>query len=133
MTDQELITAAQQAREQAYVPYSHFAVGAALLTKSGEVFTGCNVENAAYGLTTCAERTAISKAVSEGHRAYTTIAIVCGSGEYCSPCGSCRQIIAEFGADIRVLMANNRGEYSEKSINDLLPGHFTLEPPTQTV
>ncbi|WP_366924137.1 cytidine deaminase [Metallumcola ferriviriculae] len=126
MTDQQLITAALLAQKNAYVPYSKFPVGAAVLTKSGKVFTGCNVENASYGSTTCAERTAIAKAVSEGEREFSAIAIVCGSGEYCSPCGSCRQIITEFGEDIRVLMANKDGEYREKLSAELLPGFFKL-------
>ena len=126
MTDSELVQLAIAAQKNAYAPYSKFPVGAALLTQSGKVFTGCNVENASYGLTTCAERTAISKAVSEGEQEISAIAVVCNSEEYCSPCGSCRQIIAEFGADIRVIMANKGGGYQVNTIGELLPGHFVL-------
>ncbi len=126
MTDRELVQVALEAQKNAYVPYSNFPVGAALLTTSGKVYAGCNVENASYGLTTCAERTAVSKAVSEGEREFAAIAIVCNTEEYCSPCGSCRQIIAEFGEGIRVIMANKQGVYQVKPISELLPGYFKL-------
>ena len=123
MTDQELILRAAQAREEAYAPYSHYAVGAALLTPSGHVYTGCNVENAVYSLTVCAERTAIVKAVSEGEREFDAIAVVTSNGGM--PCGACRQVLAEFGLDIRVLTATPERLHSETNVSELLPGAFT--------
>lgn len=111
MTDLELMRLAVEAREMAYAPYSHFRVGAALLGKSGKVYKGCNVENAAYSPTNCAERTAVFKAVSEGERAFTAIAIVGGMdeviAEFCAPCGVCRQVLAEFcDKDFRLVLGN---------------------------
>lgn len=111
MTDQELMALAVEARKQSYSPYSNFRVGAALLAKSGKVYLGCNVENAAYTPTNCAERTALFKAVSEGEREFTAIAIVGGRGEtiadFCAPCGVCRQVLAEFcDADFRLVLGN---------------------------
>lgn len=123
----ELIENAKKAMTKAYVPYSGFRVGAALLAVDGQIFIGCNVENASYGLTNCAERTAIFKAISEGVQDFTAIAIVSDTEDYCRPCGACRQVIAEFGSDIKVIQANNRGEYIINPINDLLPGSFTAE------
>lgn len=109
MTDKELLECAVKAREMAYAPYSGFRVGAALFGKSGKIYTGCNVENAAYTPTNCAERTAVFKAVSEGEREFTAIAIVGGKGEtlapLCAPCGVCRQVLAEFcDGDFRVVL-----------------------------
>ena len=104
MTDKELVALAKEAMEHAYVPYSHFKVGAALLTKDGRVFKGCNIENASYGATNCAERTAIFKAVSEGYREFDAIAIVASSGDYASPCGICRQVLFEFLPDGKVIL-----------------------------
>ncbi len=111
MTDLELMQCAVEARKMSYAPYSGFRVGAALLGKSGKVYTGCNVENAAYSPTNCAERTAVFKAVSEGEREFTAIAIVGGKGEelaeLCAPCGICRQVLAEFcPADFRIVLGN---------------------------
>ncbi len=130
MTDKELIRAAFKARENAYAPYSHFLVGAALLTKDGQVFTGCNIENAAYSVTCCAERTALFKAVSEGVREFEAIAIV-GSmqgevnKEVTAPCGPCRQALYEFGGpELRVLMAKSEEDYIEMSLGQLLPLGF---------
>jgi cytidine deaminase len=126
MTDAELIALAQQARERAYAPYSGFPVGAALLGRSGKVFTGCNVENAAYPLTTCAERTAVVKAVSEGERAFEAIAVVTATGA--TPCGACRQILREFGGptgDLRVIVADLEGHVRTFTIAELLPHGFT--------
>jgi cytidine deaminase len=126
MTDQELIALARKARTQAYAPYSNFAVGAALLSRSGRVFTGCNVENAAYPLTTCAERTAMTKAISEGERAFDAIAVVTTTGG--SPCGACRQILREFGGpdgDLRVIIADLDGNSETLTIAELLPLGFT--------
>ena len=111
MSDLELMKLAVEAREMAYAPYSHFRVGAALLGKSGKVYKGCNVENAAYSPTNCAERTALFKAVSEGEREFLAIAIVGGMDEtiadFCAPCGVCRQVLAEFcDKDFRVILGN---------------------------
>lgn len=122
MTDIELIHLAAQARERAYAPYSGYRVGAALLGKSGRVYTGCNVENAVYPLTLCAERTAVFKAISEGEREFTTIAVVTANGG--SPCGSCRQVLAEFGGHIRVLVATPDSLTLETTVADLLPRAF---------
>lgn len=124
MTDQELLDLAAAARAQAYVPYSRFPVGAALVAADGRVFTGCNVENASYGLTCCAERTAVFKAVSEGVRAFTAIAVVADTPGPASPCGACRQVLVEFGPDARVLLANLRGEVQSTTPRELLPGFF---------
>jgi len=119
-----LIDLAIEARRRAYAPYSRYPVGAALRTKSGKMFTGVNVENAAYPTTMCAERTAVFKAVSEGEREFDVIAVVTSNGG--SPCGSCRQVLAEFGLDTIVLIANTEGELLEETtVYDLLPGAFT--------
>jgi cytidine deaminase len=118
----ELVTQAMQAREQAYAPYSNYKVGAALLGKSGTVYTGCNVENAVYPLGICAERTAVVKAVSEGEREFAVIAVATGNGG--SPCGSCRQTLREFGADILVLIADVTGAWRETTVGELLPDSF---------
>jgi cytidine deaminase len=124
--DKNLIEIARQARERAYAPYSNFAVGAALLGRSGQVYTGCNVENASYPLTSCAEHTAVVKAVSEGEREFEAIAVVTGSGAM--PCGACRQILREFGGmdgDLRVIVADTEGSARIFSIAELLPEGFT--------
>jgi cytidine deaminase len=123
---QELIKAAMAAREKAYAPYSRFRVGAALLTGRGEIYPGCNVENASYGLTCCAERVAVFNALCSGEKIFKAIAVVSDSADFCTPCGACRQVLAEFGGDINVIMCNNRGEYTERVITELLPGFFTL-------
>ena len=120
--DKELIALATQARKQAYAPYSHYKVGAALWTASGQVYTGCNVENASYGLTICAERTAAVKAVSSGERDFVAIAVVTADGG--TPCGACRQVLAEFAEGLPVLLAN-RKERSLHDLRDLLPHSFT--------
>ena len=125
MNAKELVAVARLAAENAYVPYSAFPVGAALECPDGQVFTGCNVENAAYGSTICAERTAVCKAVSEGYRKFTRIAIWGKSDEYCAPCGACRQFLAEFGLDIEVISANGKGEFFTASVGELLPHAFT--------
>jgi cytidine deaminase len=122
MTDLELIVRAARARRQAYTPYSHYAVGAALLGKSGTVYTGCNIENAVYGLTICAERVALFKAVSECEREFEAIAVVTSNGG--PPCGPCRQVLAEFGAQMRVLIATPDQLISETRVADLLPHAF---------
>ena len=127
MTDAELIAHAQKARERAYAPYSGFSVGAAALAADGRVFSGCNIENASYGLTNCAERTAIFKAVSEGAREITALAVVADGAAPCSPCGACRQVIAEFGIR-RILLANLRGAKKIVTAEELLPFVFSLNP-----
>ena len=129
LTDEErraLIDLAIEARRRAYAPYSNYPVGAALRTKSGRLFTGCNVENAAYPTTMCAERVALFKAVSEGEREFEALAVVTSNGG--SPCGGCRQVLAEFGLDIAVLIADDEGRLvQETTVAGLLPGAFTPE------
>ena len=124
MTDRELMSKAKQASMNAYVPYSRFAVGAALECEDGTVYTGCNVENAAYGDTICAERTAVVKAVSEGQRSFTRIAIYGEGKGYCMPCGSCRQVLAEFSPDMEVLCAKAGDRYVSYKLSELLPHNF---------
>jgi len=123
---QSLINLANEARQRAYVPYSNYPVGVALRTKSGRVFTGVNVENAAYPTTMCAERTAVFSAVTAGEREFEVIAVVTDNGG--SPCGSCRQVLAEFGLDTIVLIADGKGNLvQETTVKELLPGAFTPE------
>ncbi len=128
MTDRELLLLAVEARKKSYSPYSGFKVGAALLCKSGKVYTGCNIENAAYTPTNCAERTAIFKAVSEGEREFLSIAIVGGNGEepadFCAPCGVCRQVLAEFcDGDFRILLGTP-DHVQVYTLDELLPRSF---------
>lgn len=124
-TQAELIEAAIEARERAYAPYSNFRVGAAVRTKSGKIFTGCNVESASYGLTVCAERVAVWKAVSEGEKEFAEIAVVAGTEELTTPCGVCRQIIWEFcGGDVSVTFANLKGAVETMQMKELLPRAF---------
>ncbi len=123
---QSLIDLANEARRRAYVPYSNYAVGAALRTKTGRLFIGVNVENAAYPTTICAERVAVFKAVSEGEREFEVIAVVTDNGG--SPCGSCRQVLAEFGLDTIVLIADGQGRLIKQiTVKELLPEAFTPE------
>jgi cytidine deaminase len=120
---QKLIQAAQEARQWAYAPYSNYPVGAALLTASGKIYDGVNVENAAYPTGMCAERVAVFKAISEGERQFAALAVVTANGG--TPCGSCRQVLSEFGSDILVLIANDQGELLvETSLEKLLPSAF---------
>lgn len=121
--DDQLIQAAIQARAEAYAPYSRFPVGAAVLTTDGQIFSGCNVENGSYGLTICAERVAIFKAVSAGHRSFSKLCIVADS-DAASPCGACRQVIWEFGPDAEIVVANLKGEQRRFSCKELLPHPF---------
>lgn len=121
MEDGELIERARAARENAYAPYSNFAVGAALLCEDGEVFAGCNVENLSFGLTCCAERVALGAAVAAGQRAFRCIAVVADTDEAISPCGACRQVMAEFNPSLRILLATIRGGFVEYSLSELLP------------
>jgi len=120
--DRELVTAARRARDAAYAPYSKFRVGAAVRTRHGAVYTGANVENASYGLSLCAERVAIHKAVSEGHRDLDTVAVYADGGA--PPCGACRQVMAEFGVR-RVLIGSSRSRPTVRTLKQLLPDAFT--------
>ena len=122
-TKADLVSRAMRARERAYAPYSAYTVGAALLGKSGRVYSGSNVENALYALTTCAERTAVVKAVSEGERDFIALAVATDNGG--SPCGSCRQTLREFGEQIVVLIADATGRYRETTLAELLPDSFS--------
>ena len=121
-----LISKAIEAREKAYAPYSDFKVGAALLTRRGKIFTGCNVENASYGLTICAERTAVVKAISAGEDDFIAIAIVADKERPCNPCGACRQVLAEFAPDMEVILANLKGDRVIINLSELLPEAFTF-------
>lgn len=120
----ELVAQARAAREQAYAPYSRFAVGAALLAEGGQVILGANVENASYGLTICAERAAIAAAVTAGERCFRAIAVVADTPEPVSPCGACRQVLLEFGAELLVIQANLAGATRSSPAAELLPGGF---------
>ncbi|MBX3056480.1 MAG: cytidine deaminase [Anaerolineae bacterium] len=122
---ERLIQAAVAVREQAYAPYSKYPVGAALLTPDGRIFTGVNVENASYGLTICAERTAVFKAVSEGCREFVAVAVATENAG--SPCGACRQVLAEFAGDVPVWLVNDKGHGRETTLFTLLPDHFGPE------
>lgn len=131
MTDQELIRRALLARERAYTPYSHFQVGAALLTRTGTVYPGCNIENAAYTPTNCAERTAFFSAVFAGEREFEAIAIVGGpegtdDHRFCPPCGICRQVMREFcDLDFKIYLENGEGRFFEASLEEMLPFSFS--------
>lgn len=123
---EDLIVAAKEAMDYAYVPYSKYPVGASLLTTDDEIITGCNIENASYGLTNCAERTALFKSVSQGKKDFKAIAVICKGEILASPCGACRQVIAEFlEQQAPVILANESGEYQLTSVKELLPGAFT--------
>ena len=125
MTDRELVEKAVEMQKFSYCPYSNFPVGAAILCADGTVFTGCNVESAAYGSTICAERTALLKAVSEGHRDDWVAIAVAGRGEeFCWPCGSCRQMLYEFAPELRVLAVRGDGSFEEAKLSELLPRGF---------
>lgn len=121
MTEPQLFLAAQTVRHQAYAPYSHFAVGAALLASDGRIFTGCNVENISFGLTLCAERSALVAAVAAGCRDFEAIAIVADTNVPISPCGACRQVLAEFNPNLRILTGNLSGSFETLHLQDLLP------------
>ena len=127
MTREELKAAAVAMLDRAYCPYSHFAVGAALECADGTVFTGCNIENAAYSPGICAERTAVAKAVSEGHTDFVRIAIAGRSADFCVPCGVCRQVLREFAPDIEVICLNGEGEEKVFTLPELLPHSFGPE------
>ncbi|WP_078552783.1 cytidine deaminase [Bacillus alkalicellulosilyticus] len=128
MKEDILLEEAKKARKRAYVPYSKFKVGAALLTKDGDVFHGCNIENASYGLTNCAERTAIFKAISEGENEFQAIAVIADSPRPVPPCGACRQVLVEFcPPTMKVILSNLEGIRKEITVSELLPGAFTSE------
>ena len=127
MTREELKAAAVAMLDRAYCPYSHFAVGAALECADGTVFTGCNIENAAYSPGICAERTAVAKAVSEGHTDFIRIVIAGRSADFCVPCGVCRQVLREFAPDIEIICLNGKGEEQVFTLPDLLPHSFGPE------
>ena len=125
MMKQELLNAALSARERAYAPYSKFLVGAAVLAKSGKIYTGCNIENASYGLTVCAERNALFSAVGAGEREFTALCVVGDTEEPISPCGACRQVMVEFKVP-RIILANLKGDIKEYTLEELLPYGFSL-------
>ncbi|MBU3572408.1 cytidine deaminase [Priestia aryabhattai] len=123
-----LIDEAKKAREMAYVPYSKFKVGAALLTKDGKVYRGCNIENAAYSMCNCAERTALFKAYSEGDKEYAALAVVADTDRPVSPCGACRQVISELcPKEMKVILTNLKNDIQELTVEELLPGAFSSE------
>ena len=124
MEDKDLIAAAKKYRENAYAPYSKFKVGAAVLTKKGNVYGGCNIENSSFPVTNCAERTAIFKAVSEGEQEFAAIALIADTPGPCSPCGACRQVMVEFKIP-RIIMANMQGEVKVVTLEEIMPYAFT--------
>ena len=127
MTERELVERAFSMLERSYVPYSHFPVGAALECADGTVFAGCNIENAAFGPSICAERTAVAKAVSEGHRDFVRIVVAGRSADFCVPCGVCRQVLREFAPDIEIICLNGAGEERTFTLPELLPHSFGPE------
>lgn len=129
MTPKELLAQAVAARAHAYAPYSHYAVGAALLTRAGKVFIGCNVENACYGLGTCAERVAIANAVAAGERDFVLMAVAIGGTDMARPCGACRQFMHEFAPDLRLVLGNGHGRARLVRLATLLPLSFSLRGP----
>ena len=127
MDDMTLLRMAHDAMKNAYVPYSNFPVGAALLCEDGSVYTGCNVEGASYGNAICAERTALCKAVSEGKRRFDTLAVTANTEDFCTPCGICRQMLYEFSPDLRVLCGSCDGSHTVHSLKELLPCAFSAK------
>ncbi len=126
MIDEMLLKEAYKAMQNSYSPYSNFKVGAALLCKSGKVYTGCNIENASFSATICAERTAIFKAVSEGEKdGFICLAIVCSGDDYPYPCGVCRQVFVEFMKDANIIVGKKNGEYKKFTVKELMPNSFT--------
>ena len=124
---EELMTLAKEAQQRAYAPYSDYPVGAALLTASGRVFTGCNVENASFGLTVCAERVAVFKAVSEGEHEFEALAVISKSHRGNGPCGACRQVLREFGQDLRIILREGDDQIRVLTLTELLPRSFGPE------
>ena len=128
MNIEQLMEEAKKAREKSYVPYSKFGVGAAILTTDGKVYHGCNIENAAYSMCNCAERTALFKAYSEGDRDFQMMAVVADTDRPCSPCGACRQVISELcPSNMKVILTNLKGDVEELTVAELLPGAFSPE------
>lgn len=125
-TIDELIKKAREAYEKAYAPYSNFKVGAALLGKSGNIHTGCNVENASYGLTICAERSAIAQAVCSGEREFSAVAVFTDANQPTPPCGACREVLSEFSDDMTVIMETSEGKREILTLRELLPHRFHL-------
>ena len=133
MNYKKLIEAAQKAKENSYSPHSKFRVGAAIITQSGKIYTGCNIENSSYSLTICAERTAIFKAVSEGQRKFAAIAIVTDLKDPIPPCGACRQVLMDMAGDIDVIIAGNKGDNIVYKLSKLLPMPFNGSMLTQNI
>ncbi|WP_141431509.1 cytidine deaminase [Bacillus sp. 03113] len=128
METEKLIIEAKKARERAYVPYSKFKVGAALLTEDGKVYHGCNIENSAYSMTNCAERTALFKALSEGDKNFKTLVVIADTNRPVPPCGACRQVISELCSnDMTIVLTNLKGHIQEITVEELLPGAFSPE------
>ena len=125
--DRELLEAALEAQKQAYCPFSRYPVGAAVRTPEGEVYTGCNVESASFSLTCCAERVAVFKGVSEGRRKFEACAIATVDGKPATPCGACRQVLFEFGQNMRIVLGNPDGEIRVLELHDLIPEGFSVE------
>ncbi len=124
---EQLLAAAEKARDRAYAPYSNFPVGAAVLSKSGQIYAGCNVENSSYGLTICAERSAVFKMVGEGEREIAALLVIGNTEKFLPPCGACRQVIAEFShKDTLVYMCNRRGEWEKARLSEILPYNFSI-------
>ena len=124
---ERLLEAAEEAKSFAYVPYSDFPVGASVMTKKGDIYTGCNIENASYGLTNCAERTALFNAVSNGETEFLSMGIISDSNKIIPPCGACRQVIYELCGNITLILSNNKGTYKLKRMEELLPGAFSAQ------
>ena len=120
----KLVSKAKEARGNSYSPYSHFRVGAALQTEDGRIYTGCNIESSSYGLTICAERVALYKALSSGDRSFQRMVIVSDAEDFCPPCGACRQVIWDFGKDLEIILVNKKGEQQRRNITDLYPHAF---------
>ncbi len=128
MNVENLLAEAKIARDRAYAPYSNFSVGAALITKEGKIYHGCNIENAAYSMCNCAERTAFFTAYTAGEREFEAIAVVADTNRPVPPCGACRQVISELGnKDMRILLTNLKGDVQELTMSELLPGAFSVE------
>lgn len=128
MNFEKLLKAAQQIKEKAYAPYSHFHVGAALLTPSGKMYTGCNVENTSYGLTICAERNAIFQMINDGEHEISELLVIGDTDEFLPPCGACRQVIAEFAAkDTIIYMCNRNGQFKQSTVSEIIPFSFSLD------
>lgn len=128
MNVEKLLKAAQKAKEKAYAPYSHFHVGAAVLTPSGKIYSGCNVENTSYGLTICAERNAIFQMVNSGEQQISEILVIGDTEEFLPPCGACRQVIAEFSKKDTILyMCNKKGQWKQTTVDEIIPYTFFLD------